>query len=78
MSIRQMKLLRAYVRETGGGLVMTGGPDSFGPGGWYRTPVEDVLPVDMDVRSEKYFPSLSLIARLAGKEMQGAVPSAPV
>lgn len=61
LTMRQMEALRSYVREAGGGLMMTGGPDSFGPGGWYETPVEEVLPVDMDVRNEKYFPSLSLV-----------------
>lgn len=58
---RQMSALRSFVRETGGGLLMTGGPQSFGPGGWRATPVEDVLPVDMDVRNEKYYPSLALV-----------------
>ena len=64
LSVRQMKVLRAYVRETGGGLLMVGGPRSFGPGGWYRTPVEQTLPVDMDVRNEKYYPSLALVTAL--------------
>lgn len=64
LSVRQMKVLRAFVRESGGGLLMAGGPRSFGPGGWYRTPVEETLPVDMDVRNEKYYPSLALFTAL--------------
>jgi Mg-chelatase subunit ChlD len=64
LSVRQMKVLRAYARESGGGLMMIGGPASFGPGGWYRTPVEEALPVDMDVRNEKFYPSLALITSL--------------
>ena len=39
--------LRRYVFD-GGGLVMVGGPKSFGCGGFYRTPVEKALPVTMD------------------------------
>lgn len=41
----QRETLRSYVQEFGGGLVMIGGPGSFGPGGYAGTPVEDVLPL---------------------------------
>ncbi|MDD5556679.1 MAG: VWA domain-containing protein [bacterium] len=44
----RMEMLRRYVRDEGGGLVMLGGADSFGPGGYRRTPVEEVLPVSME------------------------------
>lgn len=56
----QLELLRAYVEE-GGGLMMAGGPASFGLGGWYRTPVESVLPVSTDVRSNVELPLVALI-----------------
>ena len=36
--------IRQFV-EAGGGLLMLGGQESFGPGGWAQTPVEQVLPV---------------------------------
>ncbi len=36
--------------ERGGSLVMTGGPRSFGLGGWRGTPVEEALPVRMKER----------------------------
>jgi len=39
--------LRRWVFD-GGGLVMAGGPKSFGCGGWYRTDLERALPVTMD------------------------------
>ena len=44
---RQMELVRTYVRDHGGGLVMLGGEESFGVGGYYHTPVEEALPVTM-------------------------------
>lgn len=56
----QLELLNGYV-ENGGGLMMTGGPDSFGFGGWYRTPVEEVLPVDTDLRTEVEIPLVALV-----------------
>ena len=33
--------------EDGAGLMMTGGLNSFGPGGWRATPLRDVLPVEL-------------------------------
>ena len=45
-----MEQLEQYVRDLGRGLVMTGGPDSFGAGGYLGTPVERALPVSMDLR----------------------------
>jgi hypothetical protein len=46
------KGLREYVLERGGGLLMTGGRASFGMGGWYLSPVDELLPVSMEMRQE--------------------------
>jgi uncharacterized membrane protein len=43
--------LQAYVRDLGRGLVMVGGENSFGAGGYLRSPLEEALPVTMDVKS---------------------------
>lgn len=56
----QLELLERYVLN-GGGLMMTGGRDSFGFGAWYRTPVEAVLPVNTDLRTEVQLPLVSLV-----------------
>lgn len=56
----QLELLRAFV-ENGGGLMMTGGPESFGFGAWYRTPVEEILPVTTDLRTEVTLPLVALV-----------------
>lgn len=58
---RSLVNLRSYVRDIGGGLVMLGGPHSFGAGGYFRTPVEEVLPVTMDIRNRKEMPVSALI-----------------
>ena len=56
----QMKLVRSAVRDAGVGFAMVGGEDSFLPGGWYGTPVAESLPVDLNVRQRKSFPSTSV------------------
>lgn len=60
LSISKMELINRYVRDTGGGFIMIGGPSSFGAGGYYRTPIEDLLPVDMDVSARMNIPSLAM------------------
>lgn len=57
----QMQLYASYVRDFGGGLLMLGGEQSFGLGGYYRTPIEDVLPVRCDFEKEQENPSLALV-----------------
>ena len=42
---RQIEWLVRWVENRGGGLWMTGGPDSFRGGRWEETPIADVLPV---------------------------------
>lgn len=56
----QMPLLKQYVHDFGGGLAMLGGEHSFGPGGYYQTPVEDALPVRMDLINKKYLADVAV------------------
>ena len=58
---RQMDLARTYVRDLGGGLIMLGGEQSFGLGGYYKTALEEILPVRSDFEKEKEKPSLAMI-----------------
>jgi len=60
ISQEQMKMIRAAVRDLGIGLIMIGGEDSFGVGGYYQTPVEDALPVYMDIRQKRQLPALAM------------------
>jgi Mg-chelatase subunit ChlD len=57
----QMKTLQSYVHDIGGGLVAIGGTTSFGVGGYYGTPLEDTLPVKMEIKDEQRRPSLSIV-----------------
>ncbi len=61
LSPRQMAALQSNVRDLGGGLTAVGGPDSFGMGGYFGTPLEEALPVDMQIQDEERFPSVSLV-----------------
>jgi len=58
---RQMEAVQTYVRDLGGGLVAVGGPSSYGVGGYFKTPLEETLPVDMQIKDQKRRPSLTLV-----------------
>ena len=53
LGIAMQETLAANTRELGAGLVMIGGPDSFGAGGYIGSPLEKALPVDMEVKATK-------------------------
>ncbi|MCC6493178.1 MAG: VWA domain-containing protein [Pirellulales bacterium] len=61
LSPRQMQMLKQYVVDFGGGLVMLGSENSFGLGGYYKTPVEEVLPLVSRFEKEKEKPSLAMV-----------------
>jgi len=61
LSQRKMETLQSYVRDLGGGLVVVGGPQSFGMGGYYKTPLEETLPVEMQIKDQERFPSVSIV-----------------
>ena len=61
LSDRQLGALQVYVRDLGRGLVMIGGPESYGAGGYQRTPIEETLPVDMGVRDRQKQPDIALV-----------------
>jgi Mg-chelatase subunit ChlD len=57
----RMLTLKSYVRDHGGGLLVIGGDRAFGPGGYARTPLEDMLPVRMDLRGKSLSTSVALM-----------------
>lgn len=61
LPVKVMGILPGYVRDLGKGLIMIGGDDSFGVGGYGRTPLEEALPVYMDVRDRQERPNLALV-----------------
>lgn len=52
--------LENYVKEYGGSFITTGGENSYALGGYMDTPLENVLPVYMDMRGKKEIPKMSI------------------
>ena len=64
----RMSAIRDYVEKLGGGFVMIGGMNSFGVGGYYRTPIEEVLPVKLKApdQEESQSSALALVIDRSG------------
>ncbi|MDR3690810.1 MAG: VWA domain-containing protein [Fimbriimonas sp.] len=69
----QMKLFESAVRDSGIGLAMVGGENSFLPGGYYGTPIADALPVDLNIRQRKTFPSIAVAIMIDASGSMGMV-----
>lgn len=75
LSQRQMQMVKRYVTDLGGGLVMMGSENSFGLGGYYKTPIEDVLPLVSRFEKEKEKPSLAMVLVI---DKSGSMTGAPI
>lgn len=69
---RKMETLQSYVRDLGGGLVAVGGPESYGMGGYFKTPLEETLPVDMQIKDQERFPAVSMVIVIDRSGSMGA------
>ncbi|MBZ0300784.1 MAG: VWA domain-containing protein [Anaerolineae bacterium] len=74
LSNSRMEALDRYVRDLGGGLVFIGGPNSYAPGGYFRTPLENTLPLDTQIRDQQRLPQLT-IAYVIDRSGSMGVPS---
>ncbi len=59
-SRKQQEELLAYVHDLGGGLVIVGGPKSYGAGGWIGSPLADAFPVELDPPQKRHLPKGAL------------------
>ncbi len=57
----KMKVIDQYIRQKGGAFIMAGGENSFGPGGYYKTYMEQIMPVTFDGEKSKDKPSMALM-----------------
>lgn len=53
--------IETYVKDYGGGLIAIGGDQSFALGGYRDTPLEKVLPVNMDHKEKEELPKLAMV-----------------
>ncbi|HLI47984.1 MAG TPA: glutamine amidotransferase [Chthonomonas sp.] len=60
LSEAQMRALQTACRDFGIGLGMVGGDQSFGAGYYRHTPIEEALPVSMDIKKQKRLPSVAV------------------
>ena len=58
---RKMAALQTAVRDLGIGLLVVGGPESYAPGGYYRTPLEETLPLEMQLKDRERRANLTMI-----------------
>src|SRR5438552_4320654 len=60
LSQTAMNALQTVVRDLGKGLVVIGGDESYAAGGYFRTPLEEMLPVDLNLPSKLNIPSVAM------------------
>jgi uncharacterized membrane protein len=53
MTDEQIEMLVRNTQQLGAGLLMIGGPESFGAGGWTGTKIEEAMPVDFKIKNDK-------------------------
>ncbi|HET8852939.1 MAG TPA: VWA domain-containing protein, partial [Ktedonobacteraceae bacterium] len=57
----RMLVLQAFVRDLGRGLVVSGGENSYGVGGYAGTPLEQTLPLKMEIPQHKDTPTIAVV-----------------
>ncbi len=75
LSNQRMENLRTYISDLGGGLVVIGGDNAYGVGGYYRTPLEDILPVEMQIKDQERLPQLTIAYMIDRSGSMGALTS---
>lgn len=69
-----LKGLDFYVRQQGGGLLMCGGNNSFGSGGYFSSPIDEILPVSMELKNDqiKLMTAMSIVLDRSGSMAMSA------
>jgi uncharacterized membrane protein len=69
----RMQALQSYVRDLGRGLVVSGGENSYGVGGYANTPLEETLPVRMEIPQHKDTPTIAVVLIIESLENESGV-----
>lgn len=65
----QISMLVRNTQQRGCGLIMLGGPNSFGAGGWANTELEEAMPVDFQIKNAKVQAVGALVLMMHASEM---------
>lgn len=60
----KMERLVQFTEDMGGGLMLTGGERSFGTGGYFKSALDDTIPVSMEMREEHRKNRMALVVAL--------------
>jgi uncharacterized membrane protein len=71
LGLDSMRLLESAVRDFGVGLVCIGGDETYAAGGYRGTPLEAMLPVEMELSSKKVLPNGALAIVCHATEFPG-------
>jgi uncharacterized membrane protein len=71
LGLDTMRLLESAVRDFGVGLVCVGGDQTYAAGGYRGTPLEETLPVEMELSSKKVLPNGALAIVCHATEFPG-------
>jgi len=65
----QLTMLVENTHSMGAGLIMLGGDNGFGAGGWANSPVEEAMPLDFHIKAAKVVPKGALAMVMHASEM---------
>jgi Mg-chelatase subunit ChlD len=64
IGVRGMETIASWLTDTGAGMMMTGGKNAYGPGGYFKSPLEPLMPVSMELRQEHRKLSLAMVVAM--------------
>ncbi len=67
-----LEAVASFVKDLGGGLWLLGGDRSLGPGGYAKTPIEEVSPVSFDLKQDRRRSSLAEVISIDYSGSMGA------
>ncbi|MEI7554807.1 VWA domain-containing protein [Candidatus Chlorohelix sp.] len=60
LTANNLNIIQAYVKNLGKGMIVIGGEESYGLGGYFRTPLEEMLPVELQLPNKLQAPSVAM------------------